>query len=128
MTDGPRRGYLASFADARSLARGLGYVLYLLLFCELAFQLIGVFGLIPGGFSKSTHVPYGRTYWSKEGFSNSVMNRHGWNYGEFEDKKPGERRIVLIGDSFIDGRHVHEKQHMGVLLESRCGQRAMRPT
>ncbi len=83
---------------------------------EILFQILGIFGLIPGLSHYDEYVPYGRVYCVKEGHGNGIMNRYGWYYPEFqldEDSK----KIVLIGDSFVQGVQINKKQHLGLRLE-----------
>lgn len=112
--------WLALDVVAALRPRGRAARLYLgglatLVSTELLLQLCGAAGWIPA-LNLVHHLPYGRVYWTREGFGNSVMNRHGWYYPE-PDLAAGKPRIALIGDSFIEALQIHPSQHLGRHLE-----------
>ena len=84
------------------------------LLLEAVLQMCGWLGLLPGVNTK-LKLPYGRVYWTGEGFGNSVRNRHGWNVPEFDLKAP--RRIAVIGDSFVEAVEVPRSKNFSVLLQ-----------
>jgi hypothetical protein len=88
---------------------------------EAAFQLLAFCGVLPG-LNIASHAPYGRVYWTLEGFGNSVANRFGWYAPDFA-LAPGSRRIVLVGDSFVEGLQVQPEQNIGVVLQRLLEQR-----
>ena len=93
------------------------FAAYIVIAVEVMLQTASIFGLLPG-VSIYDHVPYGRVYWTREGFCNSVMNRYGWHYPPF-DLKTESKRVVLIGDSFLQAVQVSPHRNVGVLLQER---------
>lgn len=96
-----------------ALGRLLVYGLYLLGATEAGLQALAAAGSLPG-VNINSGAPYGRTYWTQEGFSNSIQNRFGWHAPEW--KLSRARPIVLIGDSFIEGVQVGPEENIGVRL------------
>lgn len=92
-------------------------VVYLtMLVLEVCCQVLAMFHLIPG-LNFRTNVPYGRVYWTKEGTGvNSMMNRFGW-YSQEAVADAGAYRIVLIGDSMIEGVQVEKGEKIDVRLQ-----------
>ena len=91
------------------------FVVYLFVIIEIILQLSALAGILPG-VNVSLHVPYSRTIGTKEKFCSGNMNRYGWYYPNFKFKE-NSKRILLIGDSFIDALQVHPKDNVGVKLE-----------
>jgi len=106
------------FANAKWRGRVL-YVLFLVVACELLLHLALLFIVIPG-LGTYEHVPYGRVYWAKEGFSNGSMNRYGWHAPAF-DLDSGKRRVAVIGDSFVQAVSVASDENMGARLDAMAG-------
>ena len=100
--------------------RALLYVIYIGVLTEIGLHLLAGLGLIPG-LSYFYHSPYARVYDADECLGNSRMNRHGWYYPEIDFEAKG-RKIVLIGDSFIQGLQVQPEQNVGKALERRVCQ------
>jgi lysophospholipase L1-like esterase len=73
-------------------------------------------GLLPG-MVVYRNLPYARVYCSREGLGNSIMNRYGRYYPKFNLDKEANR-IVLIGDSFIEGLGISPDKNMGVVLNN----------
>ena len=121
-------GTLASFLALALLAFAMGrrraakwqgrflYALFLIFACELLLQGAALLSAIPA-LGTYEHVPYGRVYWAKEGFSNGSMNRYGWHAPAF-DLESGKRRVVVIGDSFVQAATVESDEGMGPRLDS----------
>jgi hypothetical protein len=61
-------------------------------------------------------VPYGSVYQSREGLGGGMTNRYGWYYPDFR-LEPGAPRIILSGDTFVQGLQVPMAAHMGQALE-----------
>jgi hypothetical protein len=90
---------------------------------ELFLQFLGMLGALPGKQAMTgLYVPYGRVYYNLEGFGNSVSNNYGWYYPDFRLDKES-KRIVLIGDSFVQGLQVKPSQNVGVVLEQLINER-----
>lgn len=92
-------------------------LLYLIATCELILQAAAGLGLIPR-VHVYKHVPYGRIYYTREGFANGWMNRYGWHATPFEDQ-PEVPKVALIGDSFVLAAGVPARQNAGALLQER---------
>lgn len=97
------------------VGRLLMYALYLLMSAEAGLQILAGAGYLPA-VNTSYNAPYGRIYWTREGFSNSIQNRFGWYAPDWRLSAP--RRIVVIGDSFIEGAQVGRDQNIAVRLDS----------
>lgn len=100
---------------SKRVKRSLLYIFYVLFVVEIALQVLGLAGLLPR-LSTYSHVPFGRVYWTREGHANSTMNRYGWYYKPFT-LDGGSRRIVIIGDSLLQGVQVRRDENLGVVLE-----------
>jgi lysophospholipase L1-like esterase len=92
------------------------FVIYNVIAIEIVFQIFAFSGLLPG-VNIYDHVPFGRVYWKQEGLGNSIMNRHGWHYPSLK-LKPTSRKIVLLGDSFIQAVQLRPNQNIGVILQN----------
>src|SRR5437867_3952530 len=66
---------------------------------EVLLEGAGWLGLVPG-VNTNQKVPFGRVYWTAEGRGNSIRNRFGWHYPEFDVQ--ASRRVAVIGDSFVE--------------------------
>lgn len=97
-----------------AVGRLLVYALYLLISTEAGLQILAAVGYLPA-VNTNYNAPYGRIYWTREGFSNSIQNRFGWYAPDWELSAP--RRIVLIGDSFIEGVQVGREENIAVRLD-----------
>jgi hypothetical protein len=93
--------------------------LALLLAIELIIQTLAFTGLMPGDL-RITHVfiPYGRVYQNTEGLGNGTTNNFGWYYPDFKLEQ-GSKRILLLGDTYIQALQIDRDQHLGVKLEAR---------
>jgi hypothetical protein len=112
----------------RSSARAKSALLYLFyvgISVEVLLQGVAYLGLIPG-LNYFHQSPYSRVYTTNECFSHSHMNSLGWYYPEFKLKEDG-RRIVLIGDSFIQALQVQPDRNVGNVLEHLIGERNESP-
>jgi hypothetical protein len=91
---------------------------------ELLLQAAGWVGVLPGVNTKE-RVPFGRVYWTGEGLGNSVRNRYGWYYPEFESQK--SNKLAIIGDSFVEAVEVHRTRNMSAVLGKQMRGRAAAP-
>src|SRR5436190_1695697 len=91
-------------------------VLLSLGFMELLLQVSGWLALLPAVNTKE-RLPFGRGYWTSEGLGNSIRNRFGWYYPEFELRKTN--RLAVIGDSFVEAVEVHRTRNMSAVLAGR---------
>lgn len=109
---------------AFKLKQGLGLNVMLLVvsaaFVEGALQVAAMTGLLPGVFSTKPKCPYGRVYYTYEGFGNSVRNKHGWYAGNFNLQ--ASRKIAVIGDSFVEALEVHRSKTFSALLQGELRQ------
>lgn len=87
---------------------------------EMTLQLAAAFHLLPASNVSGLYVSYGRVYQTEEGATNALTNRYGWHYPDFR-LRPGDRRIVLIGGSFVQAVQVAPNKNMGVALERLIG-------
>src|SRR5580698_8056512 len=94
-------------------------VLLSLLAVELFLQAAAWLGVLPGLDTKDK-APFARVYWRSEGHGNSVRNRFGWHFPEFDLKAP--KRVAVIGDSFVEavevGRNENEAARLQQLLRA----------
>ena len=95
------------------LKQNLLLLLSTLFLIELFLQVAGWCGLLPG-MHTMLYYPWARVYWTGEGLGNSIRNRYGWHYPEFN--LSATNRIALIGDSFVEGKEVNRRDNMGVKL------------
>lgn len=105
----------APFQPWRKAALGL---LAALLLFEATLQGLARFNLAPLENTSGIAAPYGRVYQTSEGAANATTNRYGWYYPDFR-LQPGERRIILSGDTFVQALQVPLEAHMGQALERR---------
>jgi hypothetical protein len=84
-----------------------------ILLIELLMQVAGWIGVLPAINSKE-RLPWGRVYWTAEGFENSIRNRYGWHFPEFDLTKTN--RIGIIGDSFVEAVEVPRTRNMAAIL------------
>ena len=99
--------------------RGMVLLLVWLVLTEAVLQPLSWLYPLPG-LNFAAHVPYGRVHWTAEGRTSSVMNRWGWHYPDVhlgDERDADSRRVVLVGDSFIEALQVAPRKHMGVVLE-----------
>jgi hypothetical protein len=89
-------------------------VLLSLLAVELFLQAAAWLGVLPGLDTKDK-APFARVYWRSEGHGNSVRNRFGWHFPEFDLKAP--KRVAVIGDSFVEAVEVGRNENEAVRLQ-----------
>ena len=107
---------LGSLAAPWPRARGaLTFVIVCALSVELLLQLLSLGHLIPN-LRMAHQVPFGRIYWCGEGNTHGVMNRHGFNCPR-ATFSPDARKVVLVGDSYVEAIQVDTADHMGGHLE-----------
>ena len=98
--------------------KGIAAVLALLLVIEVIFQVLAFTGLMPGDQRiANVFVPYGRVYQNVEGFGNGTTNNFGWYYPDFKFTE-GSKRILLLGDTYIQALQIDREQHVGVKLDA----------
>ena len=100
--------------SARARAR-MFLLLVTLVFFELFLQLLAWLGWLPLVNTKQ-RAPYARVYWSSEGRGNSIRNRFGWYYSEFDLK--ASRRVAVIGDSQVEAVEVHRTRNQAAVLNT----------
>lgn len=105
----------AAFKLKRSIALNVIVLLFSVALLEMGLQLCGWMGWLPGVFSTKPKCPFGRVYFTVEGFGNSLRNRHGWYAEEFNLAAP--HKIALIGDSFVEALEVHRSRTHGAVLQ-----------
>lgn len=93
-------------------------VIAVVVIIELLAQLLAYLGMLPGRHKiAGLFVPYGRIYHNNEGLTNTIANNYGWPYPKFR-LRAGSKKIMLMGDSFIQALQIQPRQHMGVQLET----------
>lgn len=98
--------------------KALALIIGLIVGLEVLVQGLAYYGALPGNqVLNGSFVPFGRIYQNQEGFSNSTTNNYGWHYPNVELRKD-TRKILIIGDSFIQAIQVDPTQHLGVQLEA----------
>lgn len=83
---------------------------------EGALQIGALAKILPVQNTSGLFVPYGRVYQIREGAANGLTNRYGYYYPPFR-LKAGARKIVLVGDSFVQALQIQPEQNMGIGLE-----------
>lgn len=86
------------------------------LIVEALLQTLAWLGLLPAVNTKE-HLPWGRVYWTGEGLSNSIRNRYGWYYPEFDLE--AANRVAVIGDSIVEAVEVHRTRGMSAVLQEK---------
>jgi hypothetical protein len=84
---------------------------------EVVLQGLAATGLLPAQNYAGLFTHHGRVYQNQEGVTHASANRLGWYYPEFV-LADGSRRVVLTGDSFVQGLQVSKEQHMGMQLQA----------
>lgn len=92
------------------------YPLFLVAAIEVLLQLVALAGWLPG-MNINVAAPFGRVYQNREGFAHGLRNRHGWFSHRAVFEPEAERRILLVGDSFLEAVHVPEADHLDAVLE-----------
>src|SRR5206468_945254 len=82
----------------------------------MCLQVLGWLGWLPAVNTKE-RLPWGRVYWKGEGLGNSIRNRYGWYFPEFELEKTN--RVAVIGDSFVENVEVHRTHGMTAVLREK---------
>jgi hypothetical protein len=85
---------------------------------EASLQGLAATGRMPATFTYAdgAFLPYGRVYQAQQGFASDRMNRYGWYYPEFR-LAPGEQRIALVGDDYVQALQVAPTQTLGAALD-----------
>lgn len=100
--------------------RGVLFGVWVLLASEVLLQLLAAGRFIPGAAIREA-TPFGRVLWTHEGSRHGTLNRWGW-HGARSDFSGGAPRVVIVGDSFIEGLEVAPEENLGVRLERRLGE------
>ncbi|MBI5302104.1 MAG: hypothetical protein HY868_08210 [Chloroflexi bacterium] len=83
---------------------------------EGALQIGALFKILPAQNTSGLFVPHGRVYQNREGAANGLTNRYGYYYPPFR-LKADARKIVLVGDTFVQALQIQPEQNMGIGLE-----------
>jgi hypothetical protein len=67
--------------------------------------------------------PHAYGLYTHEGRSITVYNEHGFREGPIEPRKPGEFRILCLGDSFVEGAQVNDDETFPRRLEAALSKR-----
>jgi hypothetical protein len=110
----------APFQRWRKIALGL---LAALVAFELVLAGLAQLLALPFDNRSGLTVPYGRVYQTREGSANGMTNRYGWYAPEFR-LRPGSTRVILSGDTYVQGLQVPMEAHMGQVLEGLIAQNA----
>ena len=98
--------------------RVIGYTVIAIVAIELVLQGLSFLKILPSVQNLSgLYIPFGRVYQTNEGAVNAVTNQHGWYYPSFRLEKDS-RRIIVTGDSFVQGLQVQPEQNTGVTLDT----------
>lgn len=108
--------------DEQVWRKFVAYPLFVLFAVELVFQALAWFGLLPGSYKiGGDFYTYERVYYNGESLRNGFANRYGWYYPDIplNDKN---RRILLLGSSYLQGIQVQPEQQMSVYLSKLMNQ------
>jgi hypothetical protein len=83
--------------------------------CECAFQIAAIFGLIP--IDLYSQKPYAVIAAHREAISYGHTNRAGFNAKRYFFEPDTDRRIVIIGDSFVEAIQVNKEDQFPSRLE-----------
>ena len=101
-----------------------GYTVIAFVAVELVLQGLSFLKILPSVQNLSgLYIPFGRVYQTNEGAVNAVTNQHGWYYPSFRLEKDS-RRIIVTGDSFVQGLQVQPEQNTGVTLDKLINENA----
>jgi len=85
---------------------------------ELGAQGLAFTGHLPGTHQlDGRYAPHGRVYQNVEGLGNGRANGYGLYYPEFQ-LADDTRRILVIGDTFVQALQIERTDHLGVRLET----------
>jgi hypothetical protein len=102
--------------DEQVWRKFVAYPLFVLFAVELLLQALAWFGLLPGSYKLGgDFYTYERVYYNGESLRNGFANRYGWYYPDaaLNDKN---KRILLLGSSYLQGLQVQPEQQMSVYL------------
>ncbi len=85
---------------------------------EVLLQASAWLGILPAVNTKE-RLPWGRVYWTAEGLGNSIRNRQGWYFPEFDLSRTN--RTAVIGDSFVEAVEVHRTRNLAAMLGGKLG-------
>lgn len=98
--------------------KGVALILAVVLGIEILIQIAALGGWLPGAQRiDNVFVPYGRVYQNAEGLGNGRVNNFGWYYPDFRLTE-GSKRVLLVGDTYIQALQIDREEHLGVTLES----------
>ena len=89
-------------------------VLCSILLIEALLQSAAWLGLLPG-INVKDKASFARVYWTGEGRGNSIRNRYGWYYPQFNLQS--SNRVVVIGDSFVEAVEVARGRNQAGFLQ-----------
>jgi hypothetical protein len=110
-----------------NLAVMLGGVALALVILELALRLLGFLpsSQMPDRLLGDRWVPNAPYHWTVEGDTRGRINRAGWRDHDYSERKPpGTTRILVIGDSYVDGFQVPLDSTFHCRLERALNERA----
>ena len=102
--------------DQQAWRKVIAYPLFALLAVEAVLQVLAWFGVLPGKYSiGGDFYTYERVYYHGESLRNDFANRYGWYYPDagMDDKN---KRILLVGGSYVQALHVQPEQQAGMYL------------
>ncbi len=98
--------------------RAVFWVLAVLAGIEIILQVLLAFNALPVSQSLvNIFKPYSAIYYTAEGFGNGSTNNFGWYYPDFQ-LKSDSKRIVVLGDTYIQALQIDREEHLGVQLET----------
>jgi hypothetical protein len=102
--------------DEQVWRKFVAYPLFVLFAVELVLQVLAWFGLLPGNHTiGGDFYTYERVYYNGESLRNDFANRYGWYYPDaaLNDQN---KRILLLGGSYVQGLQVQSEQQVSVYL------------
>lgn len=102
--------------------RVIAYPLFALVAVEAVVQIVALLGILPGIQNiGGEYIPYERVYQNGEGFRNGYANRYGFYFPDFE-LNDDNRRILLLGGSYVQALQVSPEQQVSALLSDLMNQ------
>jgi hypothetical protein len=107
------------FGIAKNGALLVASILFTIVLMEIAFRILLGIGWVKTVTETYSGEPYGFFLWSREGgHPHGVSNRFTYIDHDYDPAKLEEKRIVVIGDSFVEALQVDIDQKMGPLLQA----------
>lgn len=109
-------------ANAHRWRKVLGMGVLTLISAELILQALAAFTLLPGSYNiAGLFIPHGRVYSTAEGLGTGSTNNYGWYYPDFRLEE-GTKRVLLLGDSYLQALQIDPSENVGVILEDLINQ------